>query len=90
MKQVVPAILDQIRFPPSSFPRLRGLIKVYLNLGGLIGNILEKKCLNYCCFATFSVGWGGVEWLDKLEIKPTQPHLKFGLELGLSLAILCK
>ena len=36
------------------------------------------------------VGWGGVEWLDKLEIKPTQPHLKFGLELGLSLAILCK
>ena len=62
MKQVVPAILDQIRSPPSCFPRLRGLIKVYLNLGGLMGNILEKKCLNYCCFATFSVGvgWGGV------------------------------
>ena len=37
-----------------------------------MGNILEKKCLNYCCFATFSVGWGGVEWLEKLEIKPTQ------------------
>ena len=67
---------------------------MYLNLGGLIGNILEKKCLNYCCFATFSVGWGGlgwggVEWLDKLEIKPTQPQFELKLKLGLSLAINC-
>ena len=62
---------------------------MYLNLGGLIGDILEKKCLNYCCFATFSVGvgWGGVEWLEKLEIKPTQPQFELKLKLGLSLAI---
>ena len=48
-----------------------------------MGNILEKKCLNYCCFATFSVG---VEWLDQLRIKPTQPQFKFKLKLGLSQA----
>ena len=46
VKHVVTAILDLIRFPPS-FPGLKGLIKLYLNLGGLMGNILEKKCLNY-------------------------------------------
>ena len=42
-----------------------------------------------CWFATFSggVGWGGVEWVEKLEIKPTQPQFKFELKLGLSLAI---
>ena len=28
-----------------------------------------------------------MEWLDKLEIKPTQPQLQLGLKLGLSLAI---
>ena len=32
-------------------------------------------------------GWGGVEWVDNLEIKPTQPQFKFELKLGLSLAI---
>ena len=30
--------------------------------------------------------FGGVGWLDKLEIKPTQPQLQLGLKLGLSLA----
>ena len=31
-----------------------------------------------------------MEWLDKLEIKPTQPQFKLGLMLGLNLAIFCK
>ena len=37
------------------------------------------------CYFFGGVGLGGVEWLEKLEIKPTQPQ--FELKLGLSLAI---
>ena len=32
------------------------------------------------------MGLGGVEWLEKLEIKPTQPQFELKLKLGLSLA----
>ena len=85
VKHVVTAILDLIRFPPS-FPGLKGLIKLHLNLGGLMGNILEKTCLNCFCFATFSVGWGGVvvgEVGNKANTAPVRVKLKF--ELGNSL-----